>query len=68
MAQKVLSIFFISSEIFVHRNGSLLKEGDVLYRPKQAGLLEVIANEGGSALYTGSLAPELLADLRDIGT
>ena len=54
--------------MFVHRNGSLLKEGDVLYRPKQADLLEVIANEGGAALYTGSLAPELLADLRDIGT
>ena len=54
--------------MFVHRNGSLLKEGDVLYRPKQADLLEVIANEGGAALYTGSLAQELLADLRDIGT
>ena len=52
----------------MHRNGSLLKEGDVLYRPKQADLLEVIASEGGSAFYTGSLVPELLADLRDIGT
>ena len=40
----------------------------MLYRPKQADLLETIAREGGDALYTGSLAPSLLADLNDIGT
>ena len=53
----------------MHPNGSLVKEGDIITRPKQADSLEVIAvaEEGGDALYTGSLAQDLLADLQEIG-
>ena len=51
----------------MHPNGSLVKQGDIITRPKHADLLERIAEEGGEALYTGSLAQDLVADLQDIG-
>jgi gamma-glutamyltranspeptidase len=54
-------------EIFTDENGMLLKEGDLMFRPRMAQSLDVISREGGNALYTGSLAPLLIQDIEEFG-
>ncbi|CAH0762974.1 unnamed protein product, partial [Bemisia tabaci] len=46
----------------------LVEEGGIMLRPKLADTLEVIRQEGGDALYTGSLSKSLVEDLRDAGS
>ena len=48
-------------------SGELVKEGDILRDPKMADTLERIANGGADEFYTGSLADDLIADLKDHG-
>ena len=58
----------VFSEVFVKRDGSLYKEGDVMYRLRLADTLEMIAADDGVwSMYNGSLAHRLLQDLHDIG-
>lgn len=42
-------------------NGTLLKEGDTVYRKRYANALSVIANEGPDAFYNGSLSANISA-------
>ena len=37
-------------------NGTALKEGDICYRPSLANTLELLAEQGAGAFYTGSVA------------
>lgn len=58
-------------EIFVDpRTNQTWKEGDILKRPALARSLEIIAEEGGDALYSknGSLFDNFMKDLRNIGS
>ena len=47
--------------------GELYKEGEIMTHPKLAQTLEVIANEGPEAFYTGSLAADIVLDIQEAG-
>lgn len=56
------------SEIFIDKTtGQTYKEGDVIKRKKLAETLEIIAEEGASALYNGSLTKNFINDIEDLG-
>jgi len=58
----------VSSAVFVKPDGSLYREGDVMYRPQLADTLDKIASDNGVwDLYNGSLARSMIQDLHDIG-
>ncbi|NXJ60578.1 GGT1 hydrolase, partial [Rostratula benghalensis] len=53
-------------EVFC-RGGKILHEGDIIKMPKLAKTYETIANEGADAFYTGSLAKQIIDDIRSVG-
>ncbi|BFZ25643.1 hypothetical protein BsWGS_28681 [Bradybaena similaris] len=58
-----LKIVFINPE-----TGQLFKEGEIIKMPQLAETLRVIATEGASAYYNGSLTDSVIADLQEIGS
>lgn len=44
------------------------KEGEIIFRPKLANTLETIANNGAEVFYNGSLAKDIVSDIREAGT
>ncbi|XP_077995346.1 glutathione hydrolase 1 proenzyme-like [Glandiceps talaboti] len=53
------------SEIFLHENGTLKLEGDIMYQHKLAQTYREIANGGPEVFYTGRLADDIVADIQD---
>lgn len=53
--------------MFLKEDGKLYKDGDVMRRPKLADTLQTIADEGVEAFYSGSLADNIIADIKDYG-
>ncbi|NXE72102.1 GGT1 hydrolase, partial [Cochlearius cochlearius] len=53
-------------EVFC-RGGKILHEGDIVKMPKLANTYETIASEGADAFYTGSLAKQIIDDIRSVG-
>uniref|UniRef100_A0A3P8Z6X6 Gamma-glutamyltransferase 5a n=1 Tax=Esox lucius TaxID=8010 RepID=A0A3P8Z6X6_ESOLU len=64
---EILSRFFQPSlyGFFIH--GKLLKVGDVMKFEKLADTLEIIANHGADAFYTGKVAEDLINDIKEAG-
>ncbi|KAL4660381.1 gamma-glutamyltransferase 5-like [Arapaima gigas] len=54
-------------ELFSTKNNKLLKKGDVLRFEKLADTLEILANQGPDAFYTGKIAKDLIQDIQDAG-
>lgn len=54
-----------SRPLFTNSDGSLKKEGDVVINSELGQTFRTIAEEGMSAFYTGKLADDILADIRD---
>ncbi|NXI91622.1 GGT1 hydrolase, partial [Psophia crepitans] len=53
-------------EVFC-RGGKILHEGDIVKMPKLANTYETVASEGADAFYTGSLAKQIIDDIRSVG-
>lgn len=54
-------------EIFVNKKtGKLFREKEIMFRPKLADTLEMIAEEGLTSLATSRLLENILADLKEI--
>uniref|UniRef100_A0A6Q2YTK1 Gamma-glutamyltransferase 5a n=1 Tax=Esox lucius TaxID=8010 RepID=A0A6Q2YTK1_ESOLU len=60
---EILSRFFQ----VLNKNGKLLKVGDVMKFEKLADTLEIIANHGADAFYTGKVAEDLINDIKEAG-
>ncbi|CAB3359782.1 Hypothetical predicted protein [Cloeon dipterum] len=54
-------------ELLTDAEGNLLTEGGKIYHTQLAETLRVIANEGGDALYTGSLVQDFVSDIQALG-
>ncbi|CAK8693136.1 unnamed protein product [Clavelina lepadiformis] len=52
--------------VFTNLDGSLKKAGDTVRRPQLAATLRTIADKGADVFYRGSLASDIVADLRDV--
>lgn len=53
--------------MFLKEDGELYEDGDLMTRPKLADTLQTIADEGVEAFYSGSLADNIIADIKDYG-
>lgn len=54
-------------KLFSDANGNLLKAGDIVKFEKLADTLEMIANNGADAFYTGKIAEDLISDIQEAG-
>ncbi|CAF1072394.1 unnamed protein product [Adineta steineri] len=56
-------------ELFVKNNDTneLYTAGDIIKRPKYAATLEIIAEQGVDAFYTGILSDKIIKEIRDHG-
>uniref|UniRef100_A0A669EW80 Glutathione hydrolase n=1 Tax=Oreochromis niloticus TaxID=8128 RepID=A0A669EW80_ORENI len=54
-------------ELYLDKNGNLLKTGDTVKFEKLADTLETIANEGPDAFYNGTIAKDLIRDIQKAG-
>ncbi|XP_044052964.1 gamma-glutamyltransferase 5a isoform X2 [Siniperca chuatsi] len=54
-------------KLFSDKNGNLLKTGDIVKFEKLADTLEIIANHGADAFYTGRIAEDLIRDIQEAG-
>lgn len=53
--------------MFSDKDGNLLKTGDTVKFEKLAETLEIIANQGADAFYTGKIAEDLIHDIQEAG-
>ncbi|XP_058492256.1 glutathione hydrolase 5 proenzyme-like isoform X2 [Solea solea] len=54
-------------KLFSDKDGKLLKTGDIVRFEKLADTLEIIANHGADAFYTGRVAEDLIRDIQEAG-
>ncbi|KAM7391680.1 hypothetical protein PAMP_022348 [Pampus punctatissimus] len=54
-------------KLYSDKNGNLLKVGDIVKFEKLADTLEMIANHGADAFYTGKIAEDLIRDIQEAG-
>lgn len=57
----------MNREVLVKTDGTLAKEGDYVVNLKLAKTLQVIANEGPTAFYNGSLTADIVNEIQQHG-
>uniref|UniRef100_A0A3Q3CSL6 Gamma-glutamyltransferase 5a n=1 Tax=Haplochromis burtoni TaxID=8153 RepID=A0A3Q3CSL6_HAPBU len=62
-----ISLSLSFRELYLDKNGNLLKTGDTVKFEKLADTLETIANEGPDVFYNGTIAKNLISDIQDAG-
>lgn len=62
-----LSLCLSFRKLYSDKNGNLLKMGDIVKFEKLADTLEMIANHGADAFYTGTIAENLVRDIQEAG-
>ncbi|XP_060764333.1 glutathione hydrolase 1 proenzyme [Neoarius graeffei] len=55
------------SSVFCNKNGDILKENDTITFPKLAETYQQIAEKGADAFYNGTIAENLVSDIRHAG-
>lgn len=55
------------SDFLCNKNGTILKNGDVLKNPKLAETLETIGWLGAEAFYSGKIGRDLIEDIKATG-
>lgn len=63
----VLSLFYLSSEVFCDSQKKILKENDIVRFPKLADTYQRIAEEGPDVFYNGSMAQSIVEDIQAAG-
>lgn len=61
-------LWLFSSQLFQNEQGELLKKGDIVKFEKLADTLEMIAQKGPDAFYTGDIGKHLVSDIQAAGT
>ncbi|KAM3874296.1 glutathione hydrolase 5 proenzyme [Diretmus argenteus] len=54
-------------QVFCNKNKTVLRKGDMLKFPKLAETMEIIAEEGADAFYTGKIGLDLIHDIKAAG-
>ncbi|XP_070689808.1 gamma-glutamyltransferase 5a [Pempheris klunzingeri] len=54
-------------KLYLDKNGNLLKTGDIVKFENLANTLEMIADHGADAFYTGRIAEDLVQDIQEAG-
>ncbi|XP_054467219.1 gamma-glutamyltransferase 5a [Anoplopoma fimbria] len=54
-------------ELYTDKNGNLMKTGDIVKFEKLADTMEMIANLGAEAFYSGKIAEDLIRDIQEAG-
>lgn len=62
-----LSLCLFFRKLYLDNNGNLVKTGDIVKFEKLANTLEMIANHGADAFYTGRIAENLVRDIQEAG-
>lgn len=63
IANRTSTLYKLYSDV----HGNLLKTGDIVKFEKLAETLEVIANRGPDAFYSGKIAQDLISDIQEAG-
>lgn len=56
-----------SSQVFCNKNKTILGKADTLKFPKLAETMEIIAEQGADAFYTGKIGQDLIKDIKEAG-
>ncbi|KAM4809459.1 glutathione hydrolase 1 proenzyme [Rhinophrynus dorsalis] len=54
-------------EVFCGSGGRILQKGDIVKLPKLADTLQILADQGPDAFYTGSLSKQVVRDIQEPG-
>lgn len=60
-------LLYIVSKILCNANKTVLGKGDTLRFPQLAETLEIVAQKGADAFYTGKIGQDLVKDIQEAG-
>lgn len=63
----VCLLLYIVSKILCNANKTVLGKGDTLRFPQLAETLEIVAQKGADAFYTGKIGQDLVKDIQEAG-
>lgn len=61
------ALCWVFRKLYSDKDGKLMQTGDIVKFEKLADTLEMIANRGADAFYTGRIAEDLIRDIQEAG-